>query len=42
MNNLSDKQKEFFIDHGFLVLENVIDEKYLSPVIDELMSCGKK
>jgi hypothetical protein len=42
MNNLSDKQKESFIDHGYLVLENVIDGKYLSPVIDELMSYGKK
>lgn len=38
MHNLSNKQKEFFIDHGYLVLENVIGEKYLTPVIDELNS----
>jgi hypothetical protein len=36
MKNLSIEQKEFFRNQGYLVLEDVIGDNYLSPVIDEL------
>lgn len=36
MVNLSNEQKEFFMDQGYLVLEDVIGDEFLSPVIEEL------
>ena len=36
MEKISEVQKRFFEDQGYLILENIIDDSLLSPVIDEL------
>jgi hypothetical protein len=36
MKRISKEQKAFFLDQGYLILENILDENHLSPVIDEL------
>jgi hypothetical protein len=36
MKKINEAQKEFFKDQGYLVLENILGDEHLSPVIDEL------
>jgi phytanoyl-CoA hydroxylase len=36
MKKISKEQKAFFLDQGYLILENILDDKFLSPVINEL------
>jgi phytanoyl-CoA hydroxylase len=36
MKKISKDQKSFFLDQGYLILENILDGNYLSPVINEL------
>jgi phytanoyl-CoA hydroxylase len=37
MKKISKAQKAFFLDQGYLILENIIEDRFLSPVIDELI-----